>query len=197
MSGLMSSPAVAGGRRQLSGRPADTVAALVDAAVDEVRTTGYDGLTVRNVARRAGVSPATAYTYFASKEHLLIEVYWRRLSGLPEPVYDERRALPDRVADAVRGMALLVADEPELAAAVTTAMLAHDHDVKVLRDQIGAVFAGRIAHALGSDPDHAVLRSLTMTFIGSFLTAGMGNTAYDDMPELMATAAALMTRPAR
>ena len=196
MSGLVSSSTVAP-RRQLSGRPADTVTALVEAAVDEVTATGYDGLSVRNVARRAGVSPATAYTYFASKEHLLIEVYWRRLSSLPEPGYDRRRSVPDRIADCVGGIALLVADEPELAAAVTTAMLAHDPDVKVLRDQIGAVFAGRIAHALGPNPDHAVLRSLTMTFIGSFLSAGMGNTAYQDVPALMAEAAALMTRRGR
>jgi AcrR family transcriptional regulator len=196
VSGLVSSSAVAP-RRQLSGRPADTVAALVEAAVEEVTGTGYDRLSVRNVARRAGVSPATAYTYFASKEHLLIEVYWRRLSALPEPDFDRRRSVPDRVADCMRGIGLLVADEPELAAAVTTAMLAHDPDVKVLRDQIGAVFAARIAHALGPDPDHAVLRSLTMTFIGSFLSAGMGNTAYEDMPALMAEAAALMTRRAK
>lgn len=192
----MSSSSVAV-RRQLSGRPADTVAALVDAAVDEVTVTGYDGLTVRNVARRAGVSPATAYTYFASKEHLLIEVYWRRLSALPDPQFDRRRSIPDRVAECVRGIALLVADEPELAAAVTTAMLAHDQDVKVLRDQIGAVFAGRIAHALGPDADHAVLRSLTMTFVGAFLTAGMGNSTYADMPAFMAEAAALMTKRGR
>lgn len=193
MSGLVSSSTVAQ-RRKLSGRPADTVAALVDAAVEEVTETGYDSLTVRNVARRAGVSPATAYTYFASKEHLLIEVYWRRLSALPELPHDGRRSIPDRVADSVRDVALLVADEPELAAAVTTAMLAHDQDVKVLRDQIGAVFASRLADALGDQPDHAVLRSLTMTFVGSFLTAGMGNAAYEDMPALMAEAAALMTR---
>jgi AcrR family transcriptional regulator len=192
----VSSSAVAA-RRQLAGRPADTVAALVDAAVDEVTATGYDGLTVRNVARRAGVSPATAYTYFASKEHLLIEVYWRRLSALPEPDFDRRRSIPDRIADAVRGLSLLVANEPELAAAVTTAMLAHNQDVKVLRDQIGGVFASRIAHALGDGTDPVVLRSLTMTVIGAFLTAGMGNTAYTEMPNLMAEAAALMTRRAR
>jgi hypothetical protein len=116
------------------------------------------------------------------------------LSALPEPSFDRRRSVADRVADCVRGVALLVADEPELAAAVTTAMLAHNQDVKLLRDQIGAVFASRIAHALGPDVDHAVVRSLTMTFVGSFLTAGMGNMAYADMPAFMAEAAGLMTR---
>ena len=29
------------------------------------------------VAARAGVSPATAYTYFASKDHLFAELFWR------------------------------------------------------------------------------------------------------------------------
>src|SRR4051812_12952951 len=66
-------------RRRLTGRQADTVRRLTDAAVEEVRETGFDGLTVRNVARRAGVAPATAYTYFASKNHLITEVFWRRL----------------------------------------------------------------------------------------------------------------------
>src|SRR5690606_23747154 len=52
-------------RRHLSDRQARTVAGLLDATVDELREVGFDGLTVRNVARRAGVAPATAYNYFA------------------------------------------------------------------------------------------------------------------------------------
>jgi AcrR family transcriptional regulator len=122
----MSSPAAVVPRRALSGRPADTVAALVDAAVAEVAETGYDGLTIRGVARRARVSPATAYTYFASKEHLLTEVFWRRLTALEAPRLKRGQSVADRVSIAVRDVALLVADEPELAAAITTALLAHD-----------------------------------------------------------------------
>ena len=53
----------------------------MDAAADEARERGYEGMTVRSVARRAGVAPATAYTYFASKDHLLAEVLWRRHAG--------------------------------------------------------------------------------------------------------------------
>jgi AcrR family transcriptional regulator len=193
----MSSSVASAPRRQLAGRSSDTVAALVEAAVEEITETGFDGLTVRNVARRAGVSPATAYTYFASKEHLLTEVFWRRLSALEDPSPPRRGTSAERVADATSGMALLVADEPELAAGVTTAMLAHDHDVKVLRDQIGAVFTQRIAHALGPKADPAMLRSLTLTFIGALLSAGMGNATYQELPELMAQATALMTRRGR
>jgi hypothetical protein len=92
---------------------------------------------------------------------------------------------------------MVVAEEPELAAGVTTALLAHDSDVKALRDKIGAVMATRIAHALGADPDPKVLRALTFTFIGALLSAGMGNATYAELPEVMADAAALMTRRSR
>jgi AcrR family transcriptional regulator len=179
-------------RRTLSGRPADTVASLVDAAVGEVAETGYDGLTIRGVARRAGVSPATAYTYFASKEHLLTEVFWRRLAALSEPQLDRRQSLAERVSVAVRDVALLVVDEPELAAAVTTALLAHDSDVQVVRDRIGAAMSGRLAAAIGPDPDAGVLQILTFTFIGALLSAGMGYATYAALPDVMAEAAGLI-----
>ena len=53
-------PVVEPTRRRLSERQSVVVQGLLDAAVDELRATGYEGLTVRNVARRAGVAPATA-----------------------------------------------------------------------------------------------------------------------------------------
>src|SRR5690606_25562569 len=91
LSGQMSSsvvpivtPASESTRRRLSPRQAATVQKLVVAAVEELREVGYDALTVRNVARRAGVAPATAYNYFTSREHLVTEVFWRRLDALPE-----------------------------------------------------------------------------------------------------------------
>src|SRR4029453_16090430 len=69
-------------RRRLTPRQAATVDRLAAAVVDELATAGYDDLTVRTVARRAGVAPATAYTYFTSKAHLVAEVFWRRLRAL-------------------------------------------------------------------------------------------------------------------
>src|SRR5664279_4240068 len=72
------SPLYEATRRRLTARQAEVVMQLVEAT--EV---GYAGLTVRTVARRAGVAPATAYTYFGSKDHLLAEVLWRRMQFLP------------------------------------------------------------------------------------------------------------------
>lgn len=172
-------------RRGLDGRHADRVDALVEATVSELRAHGYEGLTVRNAARRAGVAPATAYSYFGSKDHLVAEVFWRRLAALPEPGPDRRRTAATRVAAALREMALAIAAEPELAAASTTAVLATDPDVQRLRNRIGALFNERLAAALGDDGDRAVLRALNLAFAGALLQAGMGYFSYTELADRM------------
>jgi len=67
------------GRRHLSERQSEAVERLVVAATEEVESVDYADISVRSIARRAGVAPATAYTYFSSKDHLLAEVLWRRM----------------------------------------------------------------------------------------------------------------------
>ena len=172
-------------RRELTPRQAAAVDKLCAAAVHEIRAHGYEGLTVRKVAARARVAPATAYTYFASKDHLVTEVFWRRLRALPEPAFDRRRATAGRVVDALRDVVWLVSHEPALAAACTAAMLAPDQDVKRLRDRIGAQIRHRIKAALGDDPDLAVLRALELTVSGALLQAGMGHLRYAELPRLL------------
>lgn len=179
-------------RRHLTERQADAVQRLTDAAVEEVRRSGYDGLTVRNVARRAGLAPATAYTYFASKDHLVAEVFWRRLDALPPVRVDRRHHAVTRVSAAVRDIASLVADEPELAAACTAAVLANDPDVQRLRDRIGRSMLERLSEALGDDADPAVLRALMLTISGALLQAGMGYFAYADLADRMEEVAQLV-----
>lgn len=179
-------------RRELSERQALTVQRLADAAVAELRAGGYDALTVRNVARRAGVAPATAYTYFASREHLVTEVFWRRLLGLGDPRVDRRRAAAARVSDALADVLLLVADEPELAAACTVAMLATDADVKHLRDRIGQEMHLRIVSALGEAGDAKAVQALEFAVAGALLQAGTGHLGYHELPGIIADIAGLL-----
>ncbi|MFI5044359.1 MAG: TetR family transcriptional regulator [Acidimicrobiales bacterium] len=179
-------------RRVLSDKQADTVDRLADAAVDELRQHGYDGLTVRNVARRAGVAAATAYTYFASKDHLVAEVFWRRLDALPRPGVDLGRSPRHRVAAALTGTGMLVADEPELAAACTTAILSNEPNVRRVRDAIGADIADRLAEALGPDGSPEILRLLTLVYSGALVQAGMGNLEYGDLSGRMDEAAGVI-----
>jgi AcrR family transcriptional regulator len=184
-------------RRELTARQAAVVEKLTNAAVHEIRAKGYEGLTVRNVAARARVAPATAYTYFASKDHVITEVFWRRLRALPDPTFDRRRGAAGRVVEALRDVVLLVSNEPELAAACTTAMLASDPDVKRLRDRIGAQIRHRIRSALGDHADPSVLRALELAVSGALLQAGMGHLRYADLPRLLEEFTALLVKNGR
>lgn len=179
-------------RRRLSSRQAATVAKLATAALAELRDVGFDGLTVRHVAARAGVAPATAYTYFSSREHLVTELFWRRLAELPPTPVDRRRRPAARVAAVLGDLALVVADEPELAAACTVAVLSTDPDVRLLRDRIGIAIRRRILDALGDGADPDVVSALELVVSGALVHAGTGHLAYEDLPARLDTAAHLI-----
>lgn len=170
-------------RRRLTEKQADTVDRLTKAAVEVITKEGYAALTVRMVAAAAGVGTATAYTYFSSKEHLVAEVFWRRLVQLPaaEPAEDQTTA--ERVVDALRQVSLIVGGETELAGAVTSALLGQDPDVAHLRLRIGLEIRNRIARALGPDPDIDILESFEMLYAGALVRAGMGYGTYAEMAD--------------
>lgn len=179
-------------RRLLTARQAATVERLTDAAVDQIRAHGYDGLTVRNVARAAGVAAATAYQYFASKDHLVTELFWRRLAALDETPHTTRQPPASRVEATLADLALLVADEPRLGAACSVAMLGSDPEVHVLRDRIGLEMHRRLASALGAQADPAALRVLELALTGALVQAGMGHMSYDDLPARLAEVSRLV-----
>src|SRR5512139_3043865 len=57
---------------------------LIDAAWELARSGGYPAVTMHDVADRAGVARATVYRYFASKDHLVIEVTASWMQSLDE-----------------------------------------------------------------------------------------------------------------
>ncbi len=180
-------------RRRLSPRQAEVVALLVRATEEEVEEVGYPGLTVRSVARRAGVAPATAYNYFSSKDHLLAEVLWRRMRALAPVDSDSGGSVHDRVGAAVRDMVLLTTETAALVDACTVALLSDNPDVKHLRDRIGAAIHRRLAAAVGSGWDPMVVPVLQTSYSGALVAAGTGHMASTDIPGFLARAAALLT----
>jgi AcrR family transcriptional regulator len=180
---------------RLSKRQAATVTRLLAAAMGELREKAYAEFTVRSVAARAGVAPATAYTYFASKDHLISELVWDRLHRAA--AVDTSQAPAQRVVDVLRTMVLSLADEPELAAAATKAMLGDDPDVAQLRIRIGTEIRSRLAAALGRGRDPTVLTALEFAWAGSLMHAGMGVAGYRRIADQLATTAALIMQGGR
>ena len=161
------------------------------AAVDVLSREGFTGLTIRMVAAEAGVGAATAYTYFSSKEHLVAEVFWRRLASTPVPPVDSPDPV-ERVITVLRHIALLVADEPELAGAVTTALLGKDPDVELLRFRIGHEIRDRLCSALGPQSDSEVVESLEQFYAGALVRAGMGYASYTEIAAKLERSARLL-----
>ncbi len=177
-------------------RQEETFRRLVGAALDTLRATSYADLTVRAVAARANVAPATAYTYFSSKNHLVSEVYLDLVREVPffTDVNDTRLS---RVQQALRSLALVVADEPEVAAACTTALLSNDAAVRAVRDRIGAEIHRRIKSALGPDADARTVSALEMSYFGALVHAASGALNYRQIADRLAYVVSLILEGTR
>jgi AcrR family transcriptional regulator len=192
VSGHVSNPIVREStRRRLTARQADTVERLGNAAIGVLSREGFSGLTIRMVAAEAGVGAATAYTYFSSKEHLVAEVFWRRLTSSPVQSTES----PDPTAGVIavlRQIALLVADEPALAGAVTNALLSVDPEVEQLRLRIGGEIHQRLVSALGDGHNPELVESLELLYAGALVRAGMGYASYTEIADRLETSARLL-----
>lgn len=164
-------------------RQEETFRKVLTAGVEMLRESSYADLTVRAVAARAKVAPATAYTYFSSKNHLIAEVYLDLIKQVPY-FTDVNDPMPLRVEKALRAMTLTVADEPEVAAACTAALMSgNDETVRKVRDRIGGEIHRRIRSAVGPDSDPRVISALEMTFFGALVNAGSGVFTYQQVAD--------------
>lgn len=175
--------------RKRDRRPEQTVRKVLDAALEELHQTSFNALTMRMVAARAGVSPASAYTYFPSKSALVAEIYLRLLRDAPVRT-DVNQSTRTRVSTTLREMALVVADEPELAAACSAALMADDPAVTPIREQIGAQVISRIQSSLGPGWPAPVATTLLMTFAGALMTARF--LSFDQIADQLDAAVALV-----
>lgn len=186
--GSVEDPEIPRNRRQ-----EETFRKVLAAGIELLRESSYGDLTVRAVAAKAKVAPATAYTYFSSKNHLIAEVYLDLIRQAPyfTDVNETRHA---RIDKTLSTMALAVADEPEVAAACTTALLGGGGDdaVSRVRERIGAEIHRRITSAYGPDPDQRLVSALEMTFFGALVQAGSGYFTYHQIADRLTYAVAMI-----
>ena len=78
----------------------DLRAALVEAALELARSTGAEAIVLREVTRRAGVTPRAAYRHFADRDALVRAVAQRALARLAAAIEERMRAagVPDGMA---------------------------------------------------------------------------------------------------
>lgn len=179
-------------RRRLNARQAETVERLLVAGQDVLDEVGTEDLTIRLVAQRAGVSPATAYTYVASKNHLFAELYLRHIAAHPAP--EASGTDTERLQQVTRHFVTTLLSHPHLAAAANIALLSSDPEVERLRLKIGAEFVDRFATAWGGDLPPALLDALLFAFTGALLQAGMGLMDADELSDRFDAVIALLVR---
>lgn len=156
-----------GGRRP-DRRPGQTVRKVLDAGIFEVRTTSYARLTMRAVATRAGVSTASTYRYFPSKNVLVATLYRNLLLEAPMRV-DVNDTTKTRIRATMRDILLVGADEPALTAACAIALVADDPATDAVRVDIANEVARRIRASLGPGWPEPVIATLVLTFSGAML----------------------------
>jgi len=122
--------------RPISAAQAATRHRLLDAARDLATEGGYEAVGMRNVAARAGVSAPTAYQYFSSKDHLLVDLLVALVGQTTTMLADRTRpegSPVERTVATLRHAVEQVEQAPNLYVAMTRAYISGSHDVRHAR----------------------------------------------------------------
>jgi AcrR family transcriptional regulator len=165
--------------------PGSTRERLLDVALDVIGEVGFDGATITEVERRAGLTPGTGsfYRHFRSKEELLRAAVEREVERCLAEVAAARLAAPqhdDPVEQEASELGLLLADIRRFAR-LFRLQLAEGDRVPGLRETIRAALEGPGGRATWADDPDLVLRIVALT--GFHVLSGMPGTVVDGVPE--------------
>jgi AcrR family transcriptional regulator len=139
-------------------RPAgqDTRTAILIAARQEFAGKGYDGSSLRAIARAAGVDPALVHHYFEDKAHLFAETM--DIPARPDEIAALMLQGPaDEVGERVVRLFFGVWDAPpgrERLVALLRSAVSHEDAARMLREFLAREMFGKVAASLGvPDPE--------------------------------------------
>ncbi len=147
---------------------------VLDATVDLLREVPYSNITMRSIAKRAGVSHGEICAYFRSKDAIVAEIYLERLRAAPL-VVDVDQSVQARIAAQFSQLVMLLADEPGIAAACSSALICDEPSVRAIRQRIHAELQRRVRTVLRSGAWPEVAETLEFGLLGALVQASCGS----------------------
>lgn len=141
---------------------------VLAAAFELGREGGYEAVQMRDVASRADVALGTIYRYFSSKDHLLAAalVEWARELERKVTARPPRGAtIAERMEDILGRATRTMERDPQLSAAVVTALTSADPGVAACQQEVGTVM-GRIQQRAFPDDFDPVTRDGVIRTLG-------------------------------
>ena len=187
--------------RPLSATQAATRARLLDAGRELAKEGGYDAVGMRQVAERAGVSAPTAYQYFSSKDHLLVDAMVERVGTTTAAVRSRpsRARTPlDRTVATLRRVMKRVGDEPNLYIAMMRAYISGVPEVAHARSAMETTMRAWIDVALGAaevDDRAAVVAILEAVLFAGMVGLVTGSKAPSHVADDLDRAARTLLKP--
>jgi AcrR family transcriptional regulator len=162
-----------------------------DATVELLREVPYSRITMRLIANRAGVAHGELRAHFRSKDAIVAEIYLERLRAAPLMV-DVDQGAQARISDLFFELMMLLADEPGLAAACSSALICDEPSVRSVRHRIHAELHRRVRTALRSGAWPEVTETLEFGLVGALVHASCAGTFRGTAEDLASVVTAVL-----
>ncbi len=156
---------------------------------------------MRAVAHQAGVSPPTAYQYFASRDHVLVDVL-TDLAGATTAVVtarpSRRRDPVERTVATLRRVVQRMEEEPELFVALIRAYISGAPEVRHASTAMQSSMRDWIDSALGTTPvsdRETVVSLLEAVLLTGLVSLVVGGRAPAEIGDDLERAVRLLVRP--
>lgn len=186
---------VTGAARGLSTAQRDRRAKILHAARALASEGGYDAVSMREVADRAGVAGATVYRHFPSKDHLLLAVMADAIDRLHARLRPVAPTVADRIFVVLDRSCRSMFRTPALSGAILRAWAQIGADAGPDAARIAETTRAGLVRALAREPteeDLLVLKALNRLWFGELLFWVNGRETSDEVLQTLRAASSRM-----
>jgi len=157
---------------------------------------GYEAVQIRDVVRLTGLSSATIYRYFSSKDHLIAATHleWNRSIERSDAARDLEGSGADGVAALLHQACLALSRSPKLGRALVLALGATDPGARACQVEAGRLFGGLVRAALeGLEVDaDEYIELIGFAYQGALLSWAYGQLTMDEVDHMVQRNARLL-----